>query len=117
MAGLGRTISKELIERLNRFDELQKQFFVVNAKLAQIKNSAKWLAKHVEFDMESNGAIYNEAAYEKLMFEIKESPAQSLVNIQADAVIDYENSLSSFPLSAEDYAQQLRDNANKSEGE
>lgn len=68
--------------------DLQQQLLEANAKLAQIKESAKWLDKHVEFDMGSNGSIYNEAAYEKLMFEIDETPAQSLALHDADVIED-----------------------------
>jgi len=45
-----------------------------------------------------------------LLNDLEKTPAQCLADIRADAVIDYEASLSSFPMTTGEYAQQLRDN-------
>ena len=47
----------------------------------------------------------------RLLVAYVHTPAYCLADVRAEAVIDYEASLSSFPMAAEEYAQQLRDNA------
>jgi len=78
--------------------DLQKQNDELRASNSQLRKELEYFTGRVE-----RGTITSKATYNRFMVSLSKTPAQSLADIRAEAVRDYEASLSSFAWTAEEY--------------